>query len=155
LPHRHRFPLSARRKFRSLADALDRRDLAVLRVEGEEHAGVHRQSIQQHRAGAALPEVAGLLCSRQPEIFSKREEERALVRDADGTLLSVDPQLDVGIGLFATVTGSRDREFRLAAQQSQLVVRAGKRGCSNDDASTCSNERAARWIVWVGGAFQP
>jgi hypothetical protein len=100
----------------SLADALDRRDLVILRVGSEEHAGVYREAVQEHSARATLPEVAGLLRSRQSEIFAKGEEQRALVRHTDGPALAIDPQLDVRIGLLAIVCRSSGREFGFTEQ---------------------------------------
>jgi hypothetical protein len=72
-------------------------DLAPHRVLGEREAGIDRLTVHQHRAGAALAEVAALFRAGQAQVLPQREQQRVLIghRDADG--LAVDLELDRGV----------------------------------------------------------
>jgi hypothetical protein len=112
----------------------------ILRVEREQHAGVHGLAVQEDRACPTLAHIAGLLRTGQTEVFAQREEQGALVRDTDSPSLTIDPQLDVCEGLLAALSRSSNGTIGLAAQQLHLPGRAGKDGRSNHDAGTRLDE---------------
>ena len=60
----------------SLRQPLDRRDLSAVLHDRERQAGIDPPTVDQHRAGAALPVVAALLCSGQAETIAERVEQR-------------------------------------------------------------------------------
>src|SRR4029077_12846018 len=57
-------------------EALDRRDLATLRLQREVRAGVQRLAVEEHHAGAALGVVTALLGAGQADGVAHRLEER-------------------------------------------------------------------------------
>src|SRR5581483_3208882 len=73
-------PLLHRVKRSPGSQAFDRGDLATLRLYGEDRAGLHGPSIQQHRARPALARVAPDVGPGEPEALSDElnEEEPRL-----------------------------------------------------------------------------
>ena len=117
-----------------LADSFDRGDVVTRRVEREQHAGIDGQPVHQHRAGAALPQIAGLLRAGQAEVFAKCEEQRALMRHSKRARLPVDAQLDIrvrGLVTFAPIRRRADSTQRgasaVAAPRRRAPLRRRRR----------------------------
>jgi hypothetical protein len=66
-------------------EAFDRRDRAAAAFDGERQAGEHRFAIHEHRAGAALTELAAVLRAGEPQILAEHFEQRLVsgARDID------------------------------------------------------------------------
>ena len=64
------------RQFAIFRQSFDRRDFAALRLDGEFLAGINRQVVHQHRAGAAGRAVATFLRAGQAGIIPQRVEQR-------------------------------------------------------------------------------
>ena len=62
----------------SFGEALDRQDLAAVRVAGQKRARADRLIVDEDRAGAADLDVAGSLCPGQAEPLSQGVEEQLL-----------------------------------------------------------------------------
>src|SRR5205085_12019405 len=76
-------------------EALDRDDLGALVRDGEREAGVGAAAVDQDRAGAALPVVAGLLRAGQAESLAQEVEQGGPRVDLQRVLLAVDAQRDL------------------------------------------------------------
>ena len=51
-------------------------DRAPLRLGGQHQAGEHRPPVEQHRAGAALAELAAMLGARKLHVLTQHLEQR-------------------------------------------------------------------------------
>src|SRR5438445_9247251 len=73
-------------------EALDGGDRMAARIDGQEHAGVHRLAVEQDGAAAALTAVADLLRARQRRIepIPERVEKRDARLDPETAHLAVD-----------------------------------------------------------------
>ena len=70
------------------------RHLVPIGLRAEDEARADEPAVEEHRAGAALALLAGVLRARQPEPFAQ-DEQQALARPDLGLLaLTVDGQLD-------------------------------------------------------------
>ena len=72
--------------------SLNRRDFVALRLDGEFLAGINRQVVHQHRAGAAGRAVAAFLRAGQAGIIAQRVEQRHARLDHQIEFLAVDCQ---------------------------------------------------------------
>jgi hypothetical protein len=73
-----------------IAQAFERRDILVVRVDGEGHAGARRLAVDQDAAGAALAETASELGTPEPKIISQSVKQRHVrVVDADRVILPI------------------------------------------------------------------
>jgi hypothetical protein len=75
-------------------EPFDRDDLAPLGLDAEEQAGEDRPVIDQHRAGAAFPELAAVLGARQPEVLAQHLEESLVRLGGDLSELAVDAEAE-------------------------------------------------------------
>ena len=95
-------------------EPLDREHVAPLALGGEKDARVHRATVEQHRADAALRLEAILLGAGQTEIDAEHIEERPV---------------RLGHHLVAlTVDGELERDPRHAASRMRSRQRASARG---------------------------
>src|SRR5712691_2921070 len=74
--------------------ALDRRDLAAVRLDTEQRAGLHRFAVQQHRAGAARRGVAADDGYRQPEPIAQDVDEQLARFELELVGVAVDRERD-------------------------------------------------------------
>ena len=138
-----------------LADSLDGGDVVTGRIEREQHAGIHREPVHQHRARTALPQVARLLRTREAEVFAQCQKQRALMRQSKTMGLTVDAQLDIGVRRFMMLTRTGDRSIGIRLEHSQLTPHADECRRPDDDTRARLDERAARRIARVGCIFEP
>src|SRR6476620_8008711 len=79
-------------KIAAFFQALDGRYLVARMHHGERQAAVDALSIDDHRAGAALPLVATLLRTGQPEMLTQRIEQRYARIEIESMTPSIDSQ---------------------------------------------------------------
>ena len=73
----------------------DGRDVAAGALDAEHQAREHRLPVEQHRAGAALAELAAVLGAAQVQILTQHLEERLVRRERDLGRLAVDGQREM------------------------------------------------------------
>src|SRR3989449_1641909 len=83
---------------RAPRESFDRDDRPILALEGEDQARELRPAVEQHRAGAALPQFAAVLGPGQAEVLAQDLEERLVRREGDLLGLAVDVQAQVHLG---------------------------------------------------------
>src|SRR3954469_8330745 len=71
---------------------LDRLDRFAARLGGEHQTGEHGTAVHQHRAGAALAELAAVLGAGQRALLAQHLEQRVVGGEDHGAILAVDPQ---------------------------------------------------------------
>src|SRR2546425_285404 len=76
----------------------DRDDRPILALEGEDQTRELRPAVEEHRAGAALPQLAAVLGPGQAEIFAQDLEQRLVGREGDLLDLTVDVEAQVHLG---------------------------------------------------------
>ena len=76
----------------ALGHALDRQDLPAAEVRRQGEAGEHGLAVHEHRAGAALAELAAVLRADQAEILAQYLEEGLVDRHEHVVRLAVDRQ---------------------------------------------------------------
>ena len=76
----------------AIGHPLHRLDLAALALDGQGQAGQHGLAVHQHRAGAALPQLAAVLGAREVEVLAQHLEEGLVDGDQNLALLTVDPE---------------------------------------------------------------
>src|SRR6185437_3993601 len=75
-------------------DPLDGDDLVLLVSDGEREAGILPAAIDMHRAGAALPVIAALLCPGELEGLAQAIKQGGAWIDLHYATLAVDVQRD-------------------------------------------------------------
>src|SRR3954451_23747101 len=75
---------------------LDGLDRLAGHLGGEHQTGEHGPAVHQHRAGAALAELAAVLCAGQRALLAQHLEQRVMGGEDHGAILAVDPQLQGG-----------------------------------------------------------
>ena len=75
-------------------EALDRRDLRALGLNGEHHAALHGLAVHVHRARAAVAGVAADVRSGETEVVADEVDEQAAGRHVVLDLLAVDLERD-------------------------------------------------------------
>src|SRR4029079_13127085 len=73
-------------------EAFDRRDLPSHRLHREVRASVHRRTVEQHHAGAALGVVAAFLRSGEAELVAHRAQQTDVRIELHGVARAVDRQ---------------------------------------------------------------
>jgi len=66
-------------------------------LDAEHEAREHRLIVEQHGAGAALPELAAMFRAAQVQVFTEHLEERFVRSERDFGRLAVDGQRDVRV----------------------------------------------------------
>src|SRR6266850_3208613 len=79
-------------------EPLDREDRTILALEAEDQARQLRPAVEEHRAGAALAQLAAVLGPGQAEILAQDLEQRLVRREGDLLRLSVDVEAQVHLG---------------------------------------------------------
>ena len=74
--------------------SLDRLDMLPLALDSQEEAGEDGLAIHEHRAGAALSELAPVLGARQTEILAQDFEQGLVRRESDLDGLAVYAESD-------------------------------------------------------------
>ena len=69
-------------------------DRAAFAFHGEHHAGKDRLAVEQHGAGAALPELAAVLGPGELEVLAQDLEQRLVDGRQDLAVLAVHPELE-------------------------------------------------------------
>src|SRR3989442_397426 len=78
-----------------LLESLDRRDRPLIGLHGEHRARLHRATVEEHRAGAAVGGVAADVRAGHPEVLAEEmDKERARI-DVDVVRRSVDRHVDL------------------------------------------------------------
>ena len=77
------------------ADALDRRHLVAVGLDGEDGAGLHRLAVEEHGAGPARGGVAADHGSGQPELLAQEVDEELSRLDLRRVALAVDRHRDL------------------------------------------------------------
>src|SRR5260370_21240102 len=116
----------------------DRRDRAALDLDWEQEAAQRRLAVDEHRARAALAQLAAMLGARELHVLAQNLEERLVHRQQQLAPLAVDIQrTDVPI----------DRALYLVSQLESSIVRrawaqahrSGAIACARLDAGTGSS----------------
>jgi hypothetical protein len=79
--------------------ALDRRHLVAAGLGRQDRAGLHRDAVERHRAGAALRGVAADVGAGEAQLITEEVDEESAGRDSSGALGAVDCQLDGDLAL--------------------------------------------------------
>src|SRR4029077_15702141 len=85
-----------------IAEALDRRDLTALRLDGEQDARERRAAVQEHRAGSAGALLAGDLRARQTDLLAQELRQGRPFRNRRALLAPV--QLERHLAHASTVS---------------------------------------------------
>src|SRR5439155_6776752 len=78
------------------AATLDRLHMLALACDRERQAGVFRDAVDEHGAGAAIAAVAHLLCAGETEVVAQGIEERAARLGQEEARLAIHIELDRG-----------------------------------------------------------
>ena len=73
----------------AVSHAFDRFDLLVLSVEAQHQTRKNRAPVDQHRARAALAELAAVLGAHQIQIFTQDFQQRLVRREGNFRCLAV------------------------------------------------------------------
>ena len=134
-----------------LADAFDGGDLIALVHQGERKAAVYAAAVDVNRAGAALPVIAAFLGAGEVNALAQGvEQSGARVEVAQGVVLAIDAQRDVGgaggFGLFL------DRRLDDRSGRGQWSS-SGQNACgSQTRKERAAGEPAFTWIPSVRGS---
>jgi hypothetical protein len=79
-------------QLRAAREALDRLYVAAFALQRELEARKHRLAVDQHRAGAALAELAAVLGAGQMELLAQHLEQRLVGGEEHFLLLAVHAQ---------------------------------------------------------------
>src|SRR5207245_6640343 len=79
-------------QLRGRAQALDGRDRSALDLDGEEQAAQLRLAVDEHRAGAALAQLAAVLGAGEAEVFTQHLEQRLVAGKGQLDGVAVDAQ---------------------------------------------------------------
>jgi hypothetical protein len=113
-------------------EPFDGRDLVALLHDRKGQAGVDPTAVDQHGAGAALPEVAPLLGAGQPEMLAQRVEQGGARVQLQAVLGAVDPERDleaIGRGVGTDQTGNPRRQSGDLRRLNRVaLVRLEERG---------------------------
>src|SRR5215471_9441108 len=99
----------------AIGHTLDGLDGAPLRLDGQGQAGQHGLAVDEHGAGAALPELASMLGAREPEVFAQDLEERLVDADHQLPCLAIDRERELRLH-----GPPSSRSLRLSLQESQI-----------------------------------
>jgi hypothetical protein len=77
--------------------SFDGRDGPAGALDAEHETGQHRQAVEEHRAGAALAELASVLRPAEIQVLTKHFEQRLVRREGDLERLAVHRQVDVRV----------------------------------------------------------
>src|SRR5581483_6084134 len=75
-------------------EPLDRHDVVPVGLRREHEARADEPAVEEHRAGAALALLAGVLRAGEAEVLAQREEQALALPDVALDLLAVDAQAD-------------------------------------------------------------
>src|SRR6266850_137027 len=81
----------------AVGHALDGRDLALLEVGRQRDARQHRRAVDEHGAGAALPELAAVLGADEIEVLAQHFEERLVDGHEQLARFAVDAEADANV----------------------------------------------------------
>ena len=100
-------------------EPLDRRDLAALGLLREHRAALHRASVEEHGARAALARVAADVRPGEPEPVAERVDEERPRLDLERARLAVDDD--------ETVSDTGGQRGELLAQVREVRLRVDRR----------------------------
>ncbi len=93
----------------AVGQALDRRDVEAVLGDGEQQARVRALAVDEDGARAALPVVATLLGSGEPEVLAQHVEEGRARIEVQPVLGVVDAEGDVGVMGHRSIVARRPR----------------------------------------------
>src|SRR6185437_11935497 len=79
---------------RFVAQAFDRKDIAITARHRKIETGVAPYTVNEHRTGAALAVVTAFLCSRKAEMIAQRVEKRDARVEGELAITAVHRQAD-------------------------------------------------------------
>src|SRR6185369_11461582 len=82
-------------KLGAVSHSFDRLHLTIFSVEAEHQARKNRTPIDEHRARAALAELAAVFCAREIQILTQNFEQRLVRCEGDLGLFAVECETDV------------------------------------------------------------
>ena len=110
---------------RETFDGLDR---ASLHLGGEDEAREHRPAVDQHRAGAALAELAAVLGAGEPALLAQDLEQGVVGGEGDHAVLAVDAQRHGGDAVERSASAvERRRRHRVARSAALRAAAAWRR----------------------------
>ena len=107
---------------------LDGLDAAALALEAEHEAREHRLAVHEHRAGAALAELAAVLGARQAQVLAQHLEQRLVRREGRLDRLAVHDEADQALAgdrfgfLRPRAIISKSNPFVLMKEMSRLLT---------------------------------
>jgi hypothetical protein len=85
---------AARQVFAWTCEALDRRHLVAVGLGRQDRAGLHRDAVERHRAGAALRSVAADVRAGEPQLIAEEVNEKGAGGNGGAPPYAVDLKLD-------------------------------------------------------------
>jgi hypothetical protein len=109
-------------------EAFDGQHLAAVTLDTQHQTRQHRLAIEQHRARAALAQLAAVFGAAQVQVFTQHLEQRLVVIECDVARLSVDDERELSSG-HGSAPGRRRHSRR-------PVPRCGGRESAREDETT-------------------
>jgi hypothetical protein len=75
-------------------DALNRRDLSLVCMGGQQQAGMNRTAVQQNGACPAFAQAATFFCAGQAQIFTQNIQQNPIGFDFQMIFFSIDGDID-------------------------------------------------------------